>query len=55
MTAEWGGSVKQMRVSDQVHFTELGYDVVAGLLTNEVAQLFAAEEHDANMDGLSLQ
>lgn len=55
MTAEWDGSVRQMRVQDQVHFTELGYDVVAGLLTSRVAQLFAAQEGNAAMDALALQ
>ena len=55
MTAEWDGSVRQMRVQDQVHFTELGYDVVAGLLTSRVAQLFAASEGGAAMDALALQ
>ena len=55
MTAEWDGSVRRMRVADQVHFTELGYDVVAGLLAGEVARTFEAVARDAAMGGLTLQ
>ncbi|SLN18510.1 DUF459 domain-containing protein [Roseisalinus antarcticus] len=55
MNAQWDGSVRQMRISDQVHFTELGYDVVAGLLAGEVERLFQTRERAAAMDGLALQ
>jgi Uncharacterized protein conserved in bacteria len=55
MTADWDGGTRRVRVQDQVHFTELGYDLVAGLLAGEVQRLFQAAARDATMDGLALQ
>ncbi|QQA44473.1 GDSL-type esterase/lipase family protein [Pelagovum pacificum] len=55
MTAQYDGSMRQMRVTDQVHFTELGYDVVAGLLHGDVEKIFSAGDRAAGLDGLTLQ
>ena len=35
-----GRLTRQIRVTDQVHFTEAGYDMVAGLLAADVARIF---------------
>ena len=55
MSAEVDGAVRQIRASDQVHFTELGYDVVAGLIRADVAQIFQARSRAVAIDALQLQ
>ncbi|SHI33265.1 GDSL-type esterase/lipase family protein [Wenxinia saemankumensis] len=55
MSAEVGGTLRQVRVTDQVHFTEIGYDVVAGLLSREVERIFLSAGREAAIDGLALQ
>lgn len=55
MSAEVNGSVRQIRANDQVHFTELGYDVVAGLLHADVAEIFQARSRAVAIDALQLQ
>ncbi|WP_297773487.1 GDSL-type esterase/lipase family protein [uncultured Roseovarius sp.] len=55
MTANVGGSPRQLRHSDQVHFTEIGYDLVAGLMRRQVADTFERASRDASMRSLVLQ
>lgn len=55
MSAEVGGTTRQLRATDQVHFTEIGYDIVAGLLRNDVAKLFSDAGRDAAVGALALQ
>ena len=55
MSAEIDGTTRQIRVTDQVHFTELGYDLVAGLLRTDVERLFVQSSADATLGGMALQ
>jgi len=55
MSAEVDGAVRQIRASAQVHFTELGYDVVAGLIRADVAQIFQDRSRAIAIDALQLQ
>lgn len=55
MSAEVDGTVRQLRNTDQVHFTELGYDLVAGLLHRDVASVFRQAGREVAIDALVLQ
>ena len=55
MSAEVDGSVRQIRATDQVHFTEIGYDMVAALLHGDVEQLFEDRSRAVAIDALQLQ
>jgi len=55
MSAEVDGALRQIRVTDQVHFTETGYDLVAGLLRGDVERLFADRGRAVAIDALQLQ
>lgn len=55
MSAEVDGSVRQIRATDQVHFTEIGYDMVAALLHGDVEKLFDDRSRAVAIDALQLQ
>ncbi|GGL63622.1 DUF459 domain-containing protein [Wenxinia marina] len=55
MSAEIDGTLRQIRNTDQVHFTEVGYDMVAGLIRGDVEQLFRKAGSAAAIDALVLQ
>ena len=55
MSAEIDGATRQIRVTDQVHFTEIGYDLVAGLLRADVERLFLARSAAQTLDAMTLQ
>lgn len=49
------GLTQQVRITDLVHFTELGYDIVAGLIREDVESLFARTARDATLGAMPLQ
>lgn len=55
MRAPIGGTTRQVRHSDQVHFTEIGYDVVAGLARPVLAHVFENADREETMRSLVLQ
>lgn len=55
MSAKVDGAIRQLRHSDQVHFTEIGYDLVASLARPAVAKAFQGADRDAAMGSLVLQ
>lgn len=55
MSAPIGGAMRQLRHGDQVHFTEIGYDLVAGLTRPVVARVFATAGRTETMRSLVLQ
>lgn len=55
MSAQVEGRTRQIRNNDQVHFTQLGYDLVAGLLRADVENVFQARSREAALGGLVLQ
>jgi len=50
-----GGGVRQLRASDQVHFTELGYDLVARRMAERLRELFETSRRDEALGGAALQ
>lgn len=55
MRAPVGGTTRQVRHTDQVHFTEIGYDLVAGLARPIVARVFEGAAREETMRSLVLQ
>ncbi len=55
MSADIDGSLRQIRNTDQVHFTQIGYDMVAGLLRADVEKIFATSGRAVAIDALALQ
>lgn len=55
MNAKIDGTLRQMRHTDQVHFTAAGYDMVAGLTGSAVADLFDNTNREASLGALELQ
>ncbi|MCL4186612.1 MAG: DUF459 domain-containing protein [Rhodobacteraceae bacterium] len=55
MNAEVDGSLRQLRAADQVHFTEAGYDAVAGALGPDLARAFAARRAAGSAPAVALQ
>lgn len=53
--ADINGGLKQLRATDQIHFTELGYDLVLGMVWPEVEAMLKAKDADAALDSLALQ
>lgn len=53
--AEVGGDLRQLRAGDQIHFTELGYDLVLGTVWPEVETLLHAKDTNASLDAIALQ
>ena len=47
MNAEVDGAVRQLRAPDKVHFTELGYDVLASALAPVVARAMVRKDSNA--------
>ncbi|MEO0682845.1 MAG: GDSL-type esterase/lipase family protein [Pseudomonadota bacterium] len=50
-----GGRVRQLRAPDQVHFTELGYDLVARRMADRLRELFKESRRDKAVGGVALQ
>lgn len=55
MSAEVDGTMTQLRHSDLVHFTEAGYDLVAGLIHGEVSRTFERASREKAIGGFALQ
>lgn len=55
MNAEIDGETEVLRASDQVHFTEIGYDYVAGLLQDDLEKYFSFKSRSAAVIGAELQ
>ncbi|MDR9394916.1 MAG: GDSL-type esterase/lipase family protein [Roseovarius sp.] len=55
MSTRIDGTVRQVRHSDQVHFTELGYDMVAALMQATVSTIFTTASRDADLGAVALQ
>lgn len=53
--AEVEGDLRQLRAGDQIHFTELGYDLVLGMVWPEVEALLKAIDTNASLDAVALQ
>ena len=53
MNAEVDGRLQQLRATDKVHFTSLGYDIVAAAMHSELKTLLARRDRSAALsDGL---
>jgi hypothetical protein len=55
MSAEVDGALKQLRHSDLVHFTEVGYDLLAGLIRGDVSRTFEKASREKAIGGFALQ
>ncbi|MEM7441430.1 MAG: GDSL-type esterase/lipase family protein [Pseudomonadota bacterium] len=55
MNAKFDGRTVQMRATDKVHFTTIGYDLVLGSITKELGRLFAAKDRTVVMQSVVLQ
>lgn len=49
------GGLKQLRASDQIHFTDLGYNLVLGMVWPQVEAVLKAKDADAALDSVALQ
>lgn len=50
-----GESLTQLRATDRIHFTNVGYDMVALLFRRNIEQRLLARDNSANLNALALQ
>jgi len=49
------GELRQLRASDQIHFTDIGYNMVLSIVSDDIVAVLKAKDADADLDSLVLQ
>lgn len=55
LAATVDGATQKVRADDRVHFTTVGYELVAEAVLNDLETLLVAEDQKEQLDGLALQ